>query len=68
VRNKEWEFIINPIVDIGFGALGEADFLPAARLAAISATTASSASNIILTSARSVIFRHSSSSSMSSSR
>ena len=33
VRNKEWEFIINPIVDIGFGALGEADFLPAARLA-----------------------------------
>jgi hypothetical protein len=33
VRNKEWEFIVNPIVDIGFGALGEADFLPAARLA-----------------------------------
>src|SRR5437764_8354715 len=33
VRNKEWEFILNPIVDIGFGALGEADFLPAARLA-----------------------------------
>src|SRR5215471_1175982 len=33
VRNKDWEFIVNPIVDIGFGALGEADFLPAARLA-----------------------------------
>jgi hypothetical protein len=33
VRNSDWEFIINPIVDIGFGALGEADFLPAARLA-----------------------------------
>ncbi|MFZ2079047.1 MAG: hypothetical protein WAV38_20835 [Xanthobacteraceae bacterium] len=33
VRNSDWEFIINPIVDVGFGALGEADFLPAARLA-----------------------------------
>ena len=33
VRNSEWEFIVNPIVDIGLGALGEADFLPAARLA-----------------------------------
>ena len=33
VRNSDWEFIVNPIVDIGFGALGEADFLPAARLA-----------------------------------
>jgi hypothetical protein len=33
VRNKDWEFIVNPIVDIGFGTLGEADFLPAARLA-----------------------------------
>jgi hypothetical protein len=33
VRNSDWEFIINPIVDIGLGALGEADFLPAARLA-----------------------------------
>ena len=33
VRNKEWEFIVNPIVDIGIGALGEADFAPAARLA-----------------------------------
>jgi hypothetical protein len=29
----EREFIVNPIIDIGFGALGEADFLPAARLA-----------------------------------
>jgi len=33
VRNKDWEFIVNPIVDVGFGTLGEADFLPAARLA-----------------------------------
>jgi hypothetical protein len=33
VRNREWEFIVNPIVGIGLGALGEADFLPAARLA-----------------------------------
>jgi hypothetical protein len=33
VRNKEWEFIVNPIVDVGLGSLGEADFLPAARLA-----------------------------------
>jgi hypothetical protein len=33
VRNKDWEFIVNPIVDIGFGALGEADFAPAVRLA-----------------------------------
>ena len=33
MRNSDWEFIINPIVDVGFGALGEADFLPAARLA-----------------------------------
>ena len=33
VRNKEWEFIVNPIVDIGFGPGGEADFAPAARLA-----------------------------------
>ena len=33
VRNKDWEFIVNPIVDIGFGAQGETDFLPAARLA-----------------------------------
>jgi hypothetical protein len=33
VRNKEWEFIVNPIVDVSFGELGEADFAPAARLA-----------------------------------
>jgi hypothetical protein len=33
VRNKEWEFIVNPIVDIGLGSLGQADFAPAARLA-----------------------------------
>jgi hypothetical protein len=31
VRNKEWEFIINPIVDVGFGSNGEADFAPAVR-------------------------------------
>jgi len=33
VRNKDWEFTVNPIVDVGFGALGEADFEPALRLA-----------------------------------
>jgi len=33
VRNSEWEFIVNPIVDIGFGSAGEADFAPAVRLA-----------------------------------
>ena len=33
VRNKDWEFIVNPIVDVGLGALGEADFVPATRLA-----------------------------------
>jgi hypothetical protein len=33
VRNQEWEFIVNPIVDVGFGTLGEVDFAPAARLA-----------------------------------
>ncbi len=33
VRNKEWEFIVNPIVDVSFGTGGEADFAPAARLA-----------------------------------
>ena len=33
VRNGDWEFIVNPIVDIGIGRLGEADFAPAARLA-----------------------------------
>jgi hypothetical protein len=33
IRNAEYEFIVNPIVDIGFGKNGEADFTPAARLA-----------------------------------
>jgi hypothetical protein len=33
VRNADWEFIVNPIVDISFGRFGEADFAPAARLA-----------------------------------
>ncbi|MGB6543158.1 MAG: hypothetical protein WBF03_20050 [Xanthobacteraceae bacterium] len=33
VRNAQWEFIVNPIVDISFGDAGEADFAPALRLA-----------------------------------
>ncbi|MBN8987806.1 MAG: hypothetical protein J0H42_06150 [Rhizobiales bacterium] len=33
VRKGDWEFIVNPIVGIGFGKYGEADFTPAARLA-----------------------------------
>ena len=33
VRNEEWEFIVNPIVDVSFGRGGEADFAPAVRLA-----------------------------------
>ncbi|WP_229195374.1 hypothetical protein [Bradyrhizobium acaciae] len=33
VRNADYEFIVNPIVDIGFGRYGEADFAPAARVA-----------------------------------
>jgi hypothetical protein len=33
VHNTEWEFIVNPIVDVSFGAGGEADFAPAVRLA-----------------------------------
>lgn len=33
VRNTEWEFIVNPIVDFGFGKYGQADFAPAVRLA-----------------------------------
>ena len=33
IRNADYEFIVNPIVDIGFGKNGEADFAPAARLA-----------------------------------
>ena len=31
-RNLQWEFIINPIVDTGFGPFSYADFAPAARL------------------------------------
>ncbi len=33
VRNSDWEFIVNPIVDIGLGDKGQAEFAPAARLA-----------------------------------
>jgi hypothetical protein len=33
VRNADYEFIVNPIVDVSFGKYGEADFTPAARLA-----------------------------------
>jgi len=33
VRHADYEFIFNPIVDAGFGKLGELDFAPAARLA-----------------------------------
>jgi hypothetical protein len=33
VRNADYEFIVNPIVDIGFGKNGQADFTPAARVA-----------------------------------
>jgi hypothetical protein len=33
IRNADYELIVNPIVDIGFGKFGEADFAPAARLA-----------------------------------
>src|ERR1700738_3835781 len=33
IRNADYEFIDKPIVDIGFGKNGEADFAPAARLA-----------------------------------
>jgi hypothetical protein len=32
-RSKEWEFIVNPIVDFGLGAAGQANFAPALRLA-----------------------------------
>jgi len=32
-RNSEYEFIVNPIVDLGFGRFGEQHFAPAARLA-----------------------------------
>jgi hypothetical protein len=33
VRNADYELIVNPIVDIGFGKYGQADFAPAVRLA-----------------------------------
>src|ERR1700731_3900069 len=33
VRNAQWEFIANPIVDLSFGSGGEAGFAPALRLA-----------------------------------
>jgi hypothetical protein len=33
IRDADYEFIVNPIVDIGFGKYGEADFAPAARVA-----------------------------------
>jgi hypothetical protein len=33
IRNSDWEFIVNPIVDVSFGSNGEADFAPAVRLA-----------------------------------
>jgi len=32
-RNKEWEFIVNPTVDLTFGEFGQQDFAPCARLA-----------------------------------
>jgi hypothetical protein len=32
-RNTQWEFIVNPIFDLGFGNSGDVDFVPAARLA-----------------------------------
>jgi hypothetical protein len=33
VRNADWELIVNPIVDVGFGKYGDAEFAPAVRLA-----------------------------------
>jgi hypothetical protein len=33
VRDLGWEFIVNPIVDVSFGASGSVDFAPALRLA-----------------------------------
>jgi hypothetical protein len=33
IRNSDYELIVNPIVDIGFGKYGEADFAPAVRVA-----------------------------------
>jgi hypothetical protein len=33
IRKSDYEFIVNPIVDVGFGKYCEADFAPAARVA-----------------------------------
>jgi hypothetical protein len=33
LRNADYEFIVNPILDAGFGKFGELDFAPAARFA-----------------------------------
>jgi len=33
VRNSQWEFIVNPIVDVSSGPGSEADFAPAMRVA-----------------------------------
>jgi hypothetical protein len=33
IRNAEYEFIVNPIIDTSFGRFGETDFAPAMRLA-----------------------------------
>lgn len=33
IRDADYELIVNPIVDIGFGKYGQADFAPAARFA-----------------------------------
>ena len=33
MRKTDYEFIVNPIVDVGFGRYGEADFAPALRVA-----------------------------------
>ena len=32
-RKNDWEFFVNPIVEVGLGPGGEADFMPAARIA-----------------------------------
>jgi hypothetical protein len=33
IRSGDYEFIVNPIVDLGIGSLGDAEFLPAVRVA-----------------------------------
>jgi len=33
IRNSDYEFIVNPIIDTSFGKFGETDFAPAARVA-----------------------------------